>query len=97
MRLLVTHTLPPGLTREELDGLAKATQADPNIKGLTSYMNLTQHKAACVFDAPNREALAKWMDDNQLPYDDIWQVELEGTRGEFHEVEPLVSAVAAED
>ncbi len=96
MKLLITHTLPPGITREQVTGFARITQTDPNVKGLCSYVNLSQRKATCVFEAPSREHLARWMDDHQMPYDEIWPVELEGQSGEFHEVPTPVCACAGD-
>lgn len=96
MKLLITHKLPSEITREQLAGFAKVTQTDPNIKGLRSYVSLTQHKAVCLFEAASRERLAKWMEEHQMPYDDIWAVEVEGERGEFREVQSLVGAGAKE-
>jgi len=55
------HTLPPGgFTREQLNQLAQAAQQDPAVRGYRSFVNLSEGKAVCIFEAPDKEALAAW-------------------------------------
>ncbi len=95
MRYLVTHPFEPGLTREKFEEHVKATQTDPEVKGYRSFVNLTEGKAVCLFDSPDRERLVKWLEENKLPYDSICAVELEGEHGEFIEM-PIVTPAGAE-
>jgi len=81
------HTLPPGgFTHEQLNQLAQAAQQDPTVKGYRSFSNLSEGKGVCIFEAPNKEALAAWFEKMKLPYDSITRVELEGDRGVIEEV-----------
>ena len=82
MRYLVIHPLEPGLTRERVLEIEKAAQTDPDIKGYRSFLNLTEGRGVCLFDAPDRERLERWLDKHELKYDTIWPVEMEGKRGE---------------
>ena len=93
MRFLAIHSLEPGLTRERAIEVHKSLQADPQVKGYRSFLNLTEGKGVCIFDAPDREHLVKWLESNQLPYDCIWAVELEGEHGEVIDI-PTVPAGA---
>ena len=80
------HTLPPGgITREQLDQLAQAAQQDPTVSGYRSFINLSQGKAVCIFEAPDKEVLAAWFQKMGLPYDSITQLELEGDHGVIQE------------
>ena len=81
------HTLPPGgLTREQVNQLAQAAQQDPTVQGYRSFINLSEGKAVCIFEAPDKDALAAWFQEVKMPYDSITQLELEGERGVIEEV-----------
>ena len=86
MRYTVRHTLEAGLTLDKIREVGRTMQKDPEITGVRSFFNLSEHKAVCVIDAPDRERLEKWFDDNNLPYEEIWPVEIEGERNEFTEI-----------
>jgi hypothetical protein len=77
MRFMVFHTLDPGMTREQVEDIARATQLGADVKGVRSYLNLTEGRGVCIYDAPGRERLAQWMRSQQLPWDSIVEVELE--------------------
>ncbi|MEE9192383.1 MAG: nickel-binding protein [Candidatus Aerophobetes bacterium] len=80
------HTMPPGgFTREQIDQFAQAAQQDPTVKGYRSFANLSEGKAVCILEAPNKDALAAWFEKMKMPYDSITQVELEGDRGVIEE------------
>lgn len=86
-RFMASHTLPPGgVTREQLTQLSQASQQDAVVRGYRSFSNLTEGKIVCVFDAPNKEALAAWFQKMNIPYDSITQLELEGESGVIEEV-----------
>ncbi len=81
------HTLPPGgFTREQIDQFSQAAQEDPTVKGYRSFANLSEGKAVCILEAPDKETLATWFKKMKMPYDSITRVELEGDRGVIEEV-----------
>ena len=79
-KFMCTHTVK-GFTREQYSQVAAASQQDSTVKGLESYANLTEGKIYCVWQAPQREAIAAWFQKMNVPYDSITQIELEGTNG----------------
>ncbi len=86
-KYMSSHTLPPGgFTREKLNGFAQASQDDPAVKGYRSFVNLSEGKAFCVLEAPDKNAVVNWFQKMGMPYDNITQVELEGERGAIEEV-----------
>lgn len=92
MKFMVIHSLPAGLTRADVENVQKASQMDPDIRGDRSFLNLTEAKGVCVFEAPDKKRLADWLTRNQMEYDSITEVELEGYRGEFVEKREAVGA-----
>lgn len=81
-KFMCTHTLAPKqFTRDQYCQVAAASQQDPTVKGLHSYANLTEGKIYCVWQAPQREAIAAWFKKMNVPYDSIIQLELEGVGG----------------
>ena len=85
-KFLCQHTLPPkAFTREQVNQFAQAAQHDPVIKGYRSFLNLTDGKAVCVMEAPNKDALSSWFKKMKMPVDSITQVELEGDCGVIHD------------
>jgi hypothetical protein len=91
MKFLVTHPLPPGATRSDIEKLAASVQKDPEIRGYRSFLNLTEGRGACILEAPSKTRLAEWLRKNNMTFDLITEVELEGYRGEWVEVETPVS------
>jgi len=86
-KFMCDHTLPPGgFTHEQLNQFSKAAQQDPVVKGYRSFANLSEGKAVCILEAPNKEALGAWFQKMGMPYDSITQMELEGDRGVIQEV-----------
>ncbi len=86
MRFMIVHPLKPGTTREDIENMQNLSQADPEIRGYRSFLNLTENKGFCVFEAPSRERLVAWLKENELPYDSIVPVELEGEYGHWIEL-----------
>jgi len=81
------HTMPPGgFTREQINQFAQAAQKDPTVKGYRSFANLSEGKAVCILEAPDKGTLAAWFKKMKMPYDSITRVELEGDRGVTEEV-----------
>jgi len=79
-KFMCTHTVK-GFTREQYSQVAAASQQDSTVKGLESYANLTEGKIYCVWQAPQREAIAAWFQKMNVPFDSITQIELEGANG----------------
>ena len=73
-------------TREQIEQFVQATQQDPVVRGYRSFVNLSQGKAVCVLEAPDKEAVAAWFEKMKMPYDNINRVELEGDSGVIKEL-----------
>ena len=81
-KFMCTHTVPPGsMTREQVNQIAAASQKDPTVKGYRSFLNLTEGKIYCVWQAPQPEAIAAWFKKMNVPYDSITQIEVEAAGG----------------
>ena len=81
------HTVPPGgFAREQVNQFSQAAQQDPAVRGYRSFANLSEGKIVCIFEAPDKEALAAWFQKMGMPFDSITRVELEGDRGVIEEV-----------
>lgn len=95
-RYMCMHTLPSGaLTLEQICRVGEAAQHDPKVRGYRSFFNLAEGKAFCVLESTDRESLAAWFQEKEIPYDYIVPVEVEGERGEVHDLrEELVLAEA---
>ena len=88
MKYMVYHPLEPGMTAEDFKRISQSFSKDPEIRGLRSFFNLSESKGVCILEAPSRERLADWFRTNNLTYDTILEVELEGEAGrivEYHE------------
>ncbi len=86
-KFMCVHTFTPGqMTREQVDQIAAASQKDPTVKGYRSFLNLTEGKIFCVFEAPDDRALAAWFGNMKIPYDAILPLELEGYQGKITEL-----------
>jgi len=86
-KFMCMHTVPPGqITREQADQIAEASQKDPTVKGYRSFLNLTEGKLVCVWEAPDAHVIAAWFDKMKVPYDAIIPVELEGEHGKLTEL-----------
>src|SRR5256884_1581421 len=64
-------TLFPYTTLFRSCQVSAASQQDPNVKGLSSYANLTEGKIFCVWEAKQPEAIVSWFTKMQVPYDSI--------------------------
>ena len=78
MRFVVSHPLPPGTTRQEVEQMKHRMATAPGVTGYRSFLNLSEGRGFCVFDAPSEERLRNWLAEQELPYDSILTVELEG-------------------
>lgn len=90
-RFLVLHKLPPEmLSLEKLKEMGSAMRDDPDVKGYRSFLNLTEGRGACVFEAPDADTLGKYLSSASLPYESILEVEIEGEGGEFTDLREKV-------
>jgi hypothetical protein len=88
-KYMCMHTFGPGqVTCEQAREISAASQKDPTVKGERSFLNLTEGKGVCIWEAPNEQALATWFDRMKVPYDAILSVELEGYQGKLTELTP---------
>ncbi len=87
VKYMCLHTFGPGqITRDQVEEIAAASQKDPTVKGERSFLNLTEGKAICIWEAPDEQALAGWFDRMKVPYDAILPVEIEGYQGKLTEL-----------
>jgi hypothetical protein len=61
--------------------ISQAAQTDKTVKGLRSFGNLAEGKISCIFDAPNRDAVAGFFKSKNMPFDSIVQMDFEGECG----------------
>lgn len=88
-KFMCMHTFGPGqITREQAQQISAASQKDATVKGERSFLNLSEGKGVCIWEAPNERALSTWFDKMKVPYDAIVPVELEGYRGTLTELTP---------
>lgn len=85
-KFMAYHTLPEGLTHEQVCQVSEAAQKDPVVRGLRSFITLSEGKAVCLFDSPSKDALGAWFQKMGMPYDSIHQVELMGECGSIEAV-----------
>jgi hypothetical protein len=81
MRFLCYHKLPAGMTIEDLRRVSEQSQKDSDVHGIRSFMNLSEGKAVCVIEATSKEKIVEFFRKNNLPYDDIVAIEVEGEHG----------------
>ena len=91
MRYLVYHSLPAGLTIEDIRKVQASAQSYADVHGIRSYLNLSKGKAVCVFEATSQEKLVEFFRRNNLTYDDIIAVELEGEHGQLTDLRAEVA------
>jgi hypothetical protein len=81
-KFMSSHTVPGGaLQREQVNQLAQGAQNDPTVRPYRSFLSLSEGKLFCVMEAPDKQALATWIQKMKVPCDSISAVELEGERG----------------
>ena len=81
-KLLCTHTVPPNaVTMDQVKQISQAAQADKVVKGLRPFGNLGEGKISCIFEGPNRDAVANFFKSMKMPVDSIVQMDFEGECG----------------
>ena len=94
MRFLVAHSLEAGISRDKAVEMLRSVATDPDIRSYRSFLNLADGKGICLFDAPDRDRLIRWLDDNKLPYDYVWTVDFEAEHGEMIDITMVTTASA---
>ena len=69
-----------------LTQISHAAQTDKVVKGLRSFGNLAEGKISCIFEGPNREAVAAFFKSKNMPTDSIVQMDFEGECGNIVKV-----------
>jgi ABC-type sugar transport system substrate-binding protein len=76
-RYLIERTFPPGALAG-LDAAAKAkvnaTNAQFDVRWVTSYANADQTKTYCIYEAPSEAAVRKAASANSIPVDSVTEV-----------------------
>ncbi len=81
-RYLCIHTFGPGtMTRQQVEQFSHTAQQDREVRGLHSYVNLSEGKAACIFEADSKSALDAFFKKMRMPVDSITAIEMEGDQG----------------
>lgn len=84
---LCIHTFAPGvLAREQVEQFAWASQQQEDVHGLRSYVNLTEGKAACIFESKDKATLEGFFKKMGMPVDVVTPIEVEGEQGIMHDV-----------
>ena len=64
--------------------ISQAAQTDAVVKGLRSFGNLAEGHISCIFEAPNRDAVASFFRSKNMPFDSIVQMDFEGECGKIN-------------
>jgi hypothetical protein len=90
------HTFPKdGYSYEQVCQLATAAQQDTTVKGYRSFLNLTDGRAVCILEGPDKESVATWFRTMNIPTDAVCEVEIEGDRGTMTDLRELAGTAAA--
>jgi len=95
-KFMALHTFPAGaFTHEQVCQIAEASQHEESVRGYRSFLNLTEGKVVCVWEANDRESVAAWFQKMGIPYDYIVPVEFEGERGVIEDLreQPAMAGV----
>ena len=94
MRFLCIHSLPAGMSLEDLRHVSETMAKDSDVHGIRSFLNLSSGKGACIIEATSREKLEAFFKRNNLSYDEIIPIEVEGEHGVWTDLRKT-EAVAA--
>jgi hypothetical protein len=86
-QFLCIHTFGPGsISREQIQQFSQIAQQAQDVHGMHSYLNLSEGKAVCIFEADSKAQLERFFGKMGMPFDTICPVEVEGERGILHDV-----------
>lgn len=91
MRFMVVHKMEPKLSRQQAADIQEATQKDEHVKGYRSFVNLTEGRAYCLYDAPTHDHLMERLKAMSLPFESITQIEFEGEAEKLWDVPALTN------
>jgi len=77
-RYISQHTLAC-LTRQGAEQLSKKLHAAPDVAALRVLVNMQEGKMLVEFEAPDREALEKWLAKEKFHFDWLLRIELESS------------------
>ncbi len=66
------------MSREQVTRLEEAIQDSSEVGGYRSFYSLAEGRAVSILEAPDKEVLADWFERNEVPYESISALELEG-------------------
>jgi hypothetical protein len=85
-RFIAIHTVGPNVvTRQVVEESAAHAKRQREITSYRSFINMTEGRAACIIDAPGRAWLENYFNSIQLPFDSIFEVEIESLDGHVQE------------
>jgi len=82
-RYLSQHTLAC-LTRQGAAELVRQVHAATEIEAARVLLNMQEGKMLIEFEAPDRDAIEKWMAMRKFHFDWLMRIEFESTDGELH-------------
>ena len=93
-RYLCIHTFEPGaMTRQQVEQFSQTAQQERDVRGVHSYVNLSEGKAACIFEANSKSTLEGFFRKQRMPVDSITAIEMEGEQGAWQQPQqPSTSA-----
>ena len=94
-RYLCIHTFGPGsMTRQQVEQFSQIAQQAQEVRGVHSYVNLSEGKAACIFEAQSKATLDQFFKKNRMPVDSITAIEIEGDQGIMQDTQQAASSGA---
>lgn len=80
-RYICSHTFGPNaMTRQQVQQFSQATQQSQEVRGLQSFVNLTEGKAVCILEANDKATLSNFFKKMGMPVDWICQCEIQGEK-----------------
>lgn len=75
-RFIGLHSLP-GFTREMLEMARKNASETTDIRLLATHYDSSAGRVICMVDAPDRERFVGWLNAINMPYDEVYKVDME--------------------
>lgn len=73
------------MTRQQVEQFSRSAQQAKEVHGLHSYVNLSEGKAACIFESDSKSTLDGFFKKMHMPVDSITAIEMEGEQGTWHD------------
>lgn len=95
-RYMGIHTFPKdAFTYEQVCQLGDAAQHDEKVKAYRAFLSLSDGRAVCILDAPDKESVEEWFRTMKLPTDAVCELEVEGDGGRMTDLRELAGTTAA--